>query len=78
MEEARTYGEILEKENPRHENNISKMTAEEKELFDKTKSEDKERLLNSSGNNKSESITFNKPIKNTRYIPGIGNVTQMM
>lgn len=78
MEEVKTYGAILEKENPKRESIFSKMTSEEKEEYNRTKLENKERLLEISGNNKSDSITFNKPMKNTRYIPGIGNVSQMM
>lgn len=78
MKEAKTYGEILEMDRPKKENAISKMTEEEKEQYNLLKEVDKNRLLEHCGNNKTESITFNKPIKNVKFIPGIGNVTQMM
>jgi len=78
METPKTYGEILKLENPKQENIMSKLTEEEKKLYDEIKEKDKDRLLTSSGNNRQESITFNKPIKNQQYIPGIGKVSQVL
>lgn len=78
METPKTYGEILELETPKKENIMSKLTDEEKEIYNEIKTKDKDRLLTSSGNNKQESITFNKPIKNQQYIPGIGKVSQVL
>lgn len=78
METPKTYGEILELEKPKTENIMSKLTDEEKEIYNEIKTKDKDRLLTSSGNNKQESITFNKPIKNQQYIPGIGKVNQVL
>lgn len=78
-QEVQTYGELISTESPKT-NIVNKLSQEEKEVYEEIQNKDKERLIDSAGNNreKDNSITFNKPNKKTVVIPGIGEVTQMM
>lgn len=78
-QETKTYGELIDS-NPNKNSIIDNLSQEEKDIYEETQAKDKERLLDSAGNNatKDNSITFNKPNKKPVVIPGIGEVMQMM
>ena len=77
--EVQTYGELLE-DNTNKNSIVNKLSEEGKEIYNEIKNQDKERLIESAGNNreKDNSITYNKPSKKTTFVPGIGEAQQMM